>query len=135
MAVLRIRFSPSRNELFFKRRFVGFAQGNNSRHDVTEIMREPHRERAEIFLPRHVQQAAFGNRLACDVQPDAFVTEQEPVAAEHRLAMLPEIRHPSRFDVADAKHAGHISRRAEAVAQASHQRLGIGLVDHVPEMF
>ena len=112
-----------------------FAQRHDAGHDVAEIMRQTHRQRAEVFLPRQVQQPAFGDGLPADVEPDAFVAEQETVAAEHGLAMFPEVADPAGLHVADAKGAGQFRRQTRRFAQPGHERRGVGLVDRLPEKF
>ena len=75
-AVLDQHEAVSQRLVFLEFIFERLAQPDDSSHHVAEIVGETHRERAEIFFPRHVQKAAFGDGLARDVEPDAFVSAQ-----------------------------------------------------------
>ncbi len=110
-----------------------FAQGMDAGDDVGEVMRHAQGEDGEGFLPGGGGEAAFGDGLAGDIEPDDFETQEESVAADGGLAAFENVGDAPGEGVADAIRGGDGLAGMGGAFALLLQFDRIGLVDQLPE--
>ncbi|MPN64867.1 hypothetical protein SDC9_212645 [bioreactor metagenome] len=73
-------------------------------------MGQPNREGGQRIFPGGTGEPFFGDGLPGDVQPDAFVGQDQPRPASNSLAMFEKVSDLARLQVAYAKGRAHAFR-------------------------
>src|ERR1043166_7884251 len=81
---------------------VQLTERTDAGDDVAEIVQQTTCESRKTFFPRTRGQAVLGNFLPCDVEPHAFVAEQQAIAGADGRPDIEEIKMCARLRIEHA---------------------------------